>query len=77
MKQIGQPELGLQIHQQVYDLRLNRNVERRHRFIRDDQLGLECEHARDGDALSLATGKLVRVAARHLGLQAHLAQHVA
>ncbi len=52
----------LEVLQQVDDLRLHRNVERRHRLVADDEVGLHRERARDADALPLAAGKLVRVA---------------
>ena len=37
-EQVGEPELVLQVHQQVDDLRLDRHVERRDRLVADDQL---------------------------------------
>jgi hypothetical protein len=37
-EQIAEPELLLQVHQQIEDLRLNRHVERRDRFVADDEL---------------------------------------
>ena len=37
----------LKIFEQVDDLRLDRDVERRHRLVADDQLGLQGERARD------------------------------
>ena len=59
---VGQVELALEILQQVEDLRLHRDVERRDRLVADDQLRLERERARDADPLALAAGELVRVA---------------
>ena len=52
----------LQVAQQVEDLRLDRDVERRHRLVADDQLRLERERPRDADPLALAARELVRVA---------------
>ena len=63
---------ALQIFQQVDHLRLDRHVERRHRLVADDELGLHRERARDHDALALAAGKFVRVAAHVLALQPDL-----
>src|SRR5882724_12017823 len=40
--------------QQLQYLSLNRNVESRHRFIRDKKIRLEGERTRDADTLSLA-----------------------
>ena len=37
---IGQPQFGLEFRQQIYDLRLHRNVKRRNRFIADNQIRL-------------------------------------
>ena len=36
-EEIGQPEVVLQVEQQVDDLRLDRDVERRDRLVGDDQ----------------------------------------
>ena len=54
-------QLLLQVHQQVDDLRLHRHVERRHRFVEDDERRVERERARQPDALPLAAAELVRV----------------
>jgi hypothetical protein len=45
--EVGDAEARLQVAQQVDDLRLDRDVERRDRFVEDDELGLERERARD------------------------------
>ena len=68
-EQIGDAELALQPHQQVEDLRADRDVERRDRLVADDQLGRQRERARDHDALALAAGELVRIARGVLRLQ--------
>ena len=39
-EQVGQAELGLQVLQQVDDLRLDRDVERADRLVADDELGV-------------------------------------
>ena len=59
---VGQPEPLLQVAQQVHDLRLDRDVERGHRLVADDEARLDGERAGDADALPLAAGELVRVA---------------
>ena len=69
-EQVGQAELALQPHQQVQDLRADRDVERRHRLVADHQLGVGGERARDVDALALAAGELVREQVLLLGPQA-------
>jgi hypothetical protein len=60
-KDIRQPELLLQILEQVDDLRLNGNVQSRYGFVQDYQLGIECERPRNADSLALPAGKLVRI----------------
>src|SRR5581483_9223597 len=62
-EQIGDAEFLLQILQQIDDLGLDRDVERGDRLVADDQLGLDRERARNADALALAAGKFVRIAA--------------
>ncbi|MNS96361.1 hypothetical protein D3C72_1306570 [compost metagenome] len=65
-KQKGDAELTLQIEQQIDDLRLNRHVERRHRFVSDHHLGIKRQRARNADSLPLPTGKLMRITTRML-----------
>src|SRR5918995_5978605 len=62
-EQIRQRELGLELLEQVDDLRLDRDVERGDRLVQDDEVRVEGEGARDADALTLAAGELVRIAA--------------
>ena len=73
---VGQPELALELLEQVQDLRLDRDVERRHRLVADDEVGLEDERAGDADALALAAGELVRVAPRVVRLEADQVHHL-
>ena len=47
-------ELALQILQQVDDLRLDGDVERRDRLVAHDQFGFGGKRAGDADALALA-----------------------
>ena len=63
-EEVGEPELLLQLDEQVQHLRLDRDVERRHRLVGDDELRLQDERAGDPDALALAAAELVRVAAQ-------------
>jgi hypothetical protein len=46
-------ELILQVAEKVEDLRLDRNVERRHGLVTDNDLGLESQRAGDGNPLPL------------------------
>ena len=55
---IGQAETLLQILHQVDHLRLDRNVQRGDRLVRDDQPRPHGQRAGDGDALPLAAGEL-------------------
>ena len=73
---VGQPELVLELEQQVDDLGADRDVERRDRLVADHQLGLQDQRAGDADALALAAGEFVRVAVGMLGTQADLGHHV-
>ena len=73
---VGEPEALLQVLQQVEDLAADRDVERRHGLVADDQLGLHRQRAGDGDALALAAGELVRIALRVLAPQADDAQQL-
>ncbi len=52
-EQQREAELLLQVLQQVDDLRLDRDVERRDRLVADDQFGLRRECPGDADALAL------------------------
>ena len=74
---VGEAQAPLQVLQQVDHLRLDRDVERRHRLVADDQLRLHRQRARDADALALAAGELVRVALRVLGREADQTQQFA
>ena len=60
----------LQIEQQVDDLRLHRDVERRYRLVGDHQRRIERQRARDADALALAAAEGVRKARPRRGRQA-------
>src|SRR3984885_6633559 len=61
-EQVGEVEFAAEIHEQVEDLRLNRDIQRGDRLVAHQKLGLYRERAGDADALALAAGKLVRIA---------------
>ena len=67
---IGQIEPLLQIGEQIDDLRLDRDIERRHRLVGDDQPWFERDGAGDADALALAAGEFMREAVEMLGQKA-------
>src|SRR4030088_1524596 len=69
-EEIGEPELLLQILQEIDDLGLDRYIQCRHRLIADNEFGFDRERARDTDALALTAGELVRMAAHVIRLQA-------
>src|SRR5215471_11631856 len=70
-EEIGQPELLLQVFQQIDDLRLDRYVERRDGLVAHDQLRRYGEGARDADALPLPARKFVRVTVHMIGVEPH------
>src|SRR4051812_38535460 len=65
-------ERTLQFHQQVDDLRLDRDVEGRYRLITDQKLGFQDDRAGNADALALAAGELMRIAIGHRRREADL-----
>src|SRR6266404_7957342 len=64
----------LQVHEQIDDLGLDRNVERGNRLVADDEPRLDRQRAGDADPLSLAARELVRIALRMLRAQAYEAE---
>src|ERR1700730_18525619 len=63
--------VALELLEQVHDLGLNGNIERRDWFVRDDEIGIYGERARDADPLALATREFVRVSFDEAFAQAH------
>ena len=76
MNSIGELEVAAQLHEQVEHLRLDRDVERRDRFVADQELRLHRERARDADAGALAAGELVRIAVAIARIEPDAAQHL-
>ena len=66
-EQVGQAELGLELVQQVDHAGLDGDVERRHRLVEHEQLGLQRQRPGDADPLPLAAGELLRVAVGVVG----------
>ena len=60
-EQIGQIEFPLQLHQQVQDLGLNRNIQSRDRFIGNNQLRTQRQRPGNTDTLPLASTELMRI----------------
>ena len=57
---IGEAEPRLQVLEQAQHLRLHRDVERRDRFVADEDLGFEDDGPSDADPLTLPTRELMR-----------------
>ena len=69
-KKIGKAKVSLEVLEKVDDLSLDRYVEGGHRFVADDQFGLDSECSGYGDSLKLTTAKLVRIAMCKVAWQA-------
>ncbi len=69
MNSMVSAELAPQLQEQVDDLRLDRHVERGDRLVADQHVGLHGQRARDGDALALPAGELVRIALGEIGVE--------
>ena len=63
-EQVREAAVALQVAEQVDDLGLHRDVERRNRFVADDELRLDRQRPGDADALPLPAGKFVRILRR-------------
>ncbi|MCG3773866.1 MAG: hypothetical protein JW395_0682 [Nitrospira sp.] len=70
-KQVGQLESLLKLFEQVDDLRLNRNVQRGDGLVADNEGRVGRQRSGNADALPLAAGELMRVAAGKVGMQPH------
>src|SRR4051794_17658871 len=70
-EQVCQPQLLLQVLQQVEDLGLDRNVERRHRLVADQKVRAQGQRPGDADALALPAGEAVRVTLEVAHVQPH------
>ena len=66
---IAAAELVLQVHEEIEDLRLDRDIERRYRLVSDDDRRIHDHGAGDRNALALAAREHMRVAAQMLAAQ--------
>ena len=73
---VGEVERLAQVEEQVQHLRLHRDVERRDRFIQQQQFRAQRERPRDADPLALAAGEAVRVAAQEPDIEADQRHHL-
>ena len=69
-EEVGEVDLPLQLAEQVEDLGLHGDVERRGRLVEDDEGRIGRERASDAHALALPARELVGIAADVVGLQA-------
>ena len=70
-EQVGQPELVLQVHQEIDHLRLDGDVESRDRLVPGDEVGAEHQRPRDADALALAARELMGIVVDLLRAKSH------
>ena len=70
-EKVAQPEFLLQVHHQVDDLCLHRDIERRDRLIPDDHAGAERQGPRDAEPLPLPTGEFMRIIGALVRTQPH------
>ena len=68
---VGEAQPFLQFLEQIHDLRLDRDVERRYRLVAEDQRRLQGQRAGNANALALSAREFVRIAVGHVGQQAH------
>ena len=70
-EQERQVQILLQVAQQVQDLGLNRDIQRRDGFVADDEVGLQRQCPGDADALALAARELMGEQVPLVGTQPH------
>ena len=74
MNRYVRPNSLLQLFEEVHDLRLDRDVERRDGLVEHHHLRVQRERARDADPLPLTARELVREPIRMLRAEADRAQ---
>lgn len=75
-EEIGQAEVALKFFEQVDYLRANADVERGNGFVTDNKLGAQDQGAGNADALALASGKFMGIAAQGRFVEADGAEDV-
>ena len=73
-EEVGEPELVLEVGEQVEDLRLHRDVERGNRLVGNDQRRIQHQRARDRNPLPLPAREHVRIARVVFGAQSDLGE---
>ncbi len=61
-KKVGQSEIPLKILEKIDDLRLDGDIKCRNRLIADNEFRIKGKGTGNTDALTLAAGKLMRIA---------------
>ena len=70
-KEISQAVFFLEFCQEGNHLRLDCSIERRRRFIQDQQTGFKNHRACKRDTLSLTAGKLMGITVASIGIEPH------
>ena len=70
-KEIGQIALLFHVDEQVDDPRLNRNVQRRNRFVADNEFRLQRQRTGNADDLPHTAVQLVRIVVEQIARDAH------
>jgi len=70
-EKIGESKLPLKFQQQVRDLCLDGNIQRRHGFVGNNELWIQSQRASDPDALPLAATEFVGIAPHGSGIESH------
>ena len=73
-EQIGQPQLLLQVLQNIHHLRLHRDVQRRERLIAQHKFGTHGQRAGNTDALALPAAELMRKPLKVFLLKPHFVE---
>src|SRR3954469_15084058 len=73
-EQVGQAAMLLKLREEIQYLCLNRDVECRYRLVTHDECRLHRERAGDADALTLPSGKFVRIAPGGARIESDLLQ---
>ena len=71
-EEAGEAVAGLEVAEEIDDLRADGDVEGADGFVEDEELWTESEGAGDVDALALAAGEFVRIPAEGGGVEADL-----
>ncbi len=75
-EEVGKAEVALKFFEQVHDLRADADIERRDRLVTDNEFWTQDQGAGNADALALASGKLMGIAAQSGFVEADGAQDI-